>query len=67
MDKNSILGIVLMAAIIIGFMLYNQPSPEELEQQRREAAEQQKLEQQKSDAEAVAPFELDQRRRSSRQ
>ena len=57
MDKNSILGIVLMAAIIIGFMLYNQPSPEELEQQRREAAEQQKLEQQKSDAEAVAPFD----------
>jgi len=37
MDKNSILGIILMAAIIIGFMTINKPSEEELQRQREQA------------------------------
>ena len=30
MDKNAIIGMLLMAAVIFGFMWLNQPSEEEL-------------------------------------
>jgi YidC/Oxa1 family membrane protein insertase len=30
MDRNSIIGLVLIAAILIGYQIYNAPSPEEL-------------------------------------
>lgn len=36
MDKNTLMGIVLMGAIIFGFMYMNRPSAEELEAQRQE-------------------------------
>ena len=40
MDKNSLLGFLLMAAVIFGFMYINKPSEEELaaERERQEAA-----------------------------
>jgi len=37
MDKNQIIGIVLIGAIIIGFMIFNQPSKEELEKQKHQS------------------------------
>ena len=38
---NSIIGIVLIFIILIGFSLYNQPTPEQLEalQQQRDSVE----------------------------
>lgn len=35
MDKNTIIGFVLILAIIVGFSWFNRPSKEELERQRR--------------------------------
>ena len=35
MDKNTIIGFVLIAAVLIGFSLWNQPSKEELVQQQQ--------------------------------
>ncbi len=35
MDKNTIIGFLLIAAIIVGFSLFNRPSEEELARQRR--------------------------------
>lgn len=35
MDKNTIIGLLLIAAIIIGFSIYSRPSQEQLEEQRR--------------------------------
>lgn len=43
MDKNTLIGMLLMGAVIFGFMWLNQPSPEELEAQRK-AAEAQRIE-----------------------
>lgn len=43
MDKNSITGMLLMGAIIFGFMWLQQPSQEELAA-RREQAEAQRIE-----------------------
>ena len=40
MDKNTLLGMLLMGAVIFGFMWLNKPSEEELARQR-EIAEQQ--------------------------
>ena len=37
MDKNTIIGFILIAAIIIGFGIYNQPSKEEIEKMRKDA------------------------------
>ena len=31
MDRNQIIGIVLIAAILIGFAIFNSPSKEEIE------------------------------------
>ena len=36
MDKNTILGFVLIALVLIGFSWYNQPSAEQIKAQRRE-------------------------------
>jgi len=36
MDKNTLLGLLLMGAVIFGFVYLNQPSPEEIERQRQE-------------------------------
>ena len=36
MDKNTILGFVLIALVLIGFSWYNQPSAEQIEAQRTE-------------------------------
>ena len=43
MDKNTITGMLLMAAIIFGFMWLQQPSEEELAA-RRQQAEAQRIE-----------------------
>ena len=34
MDKNTIIGFVLIAAVLIGFSWYTRPSEEEIAQQR---------------------------------
>lgn len=39
MDKNTLLGLLMMGAIIFGFMWLNQPSEEELARQRQAQAE----------------------------
>ncbi len=54
MDKNTVIGTLLIAALIIGFYVYTQPSEEQIAQQRRyldsleqvEIQQQQKLQQQ---------------------
>ncbi|MBT6746443.1 MAG: membrane protein insertase YidC, partial [Flavobacteriales bacterium] len=46
MDKNSIIGLLLIGAIFIGFNYYNQPSEEEI------AAQNQKTEQARADSTA---------------
>lgn len=38
MDKNTIIGFVLIAAILIGFTIYNKPSADEIAKQEREKA-----------------------------
>ena len=62
MDKNTIIGFVLIAAVLIGFSWYNKPSEEELAQQRiqdsitavaKQKAEQQLKTKQQADAKAV--------------
>jgi YidC/Oxa1 family membrane protein insertase len=40
LDKNAIIGFALIFAIMLGWLYLNQPSPEELEAQRLEAAQQ---------------------------
>lgn len=40
MDKNTLLGLLLMGGVIFGFMWLNKPSAEEIERQRQEQAEQ---------------------------
>lgn len=49
MDKNTILGILLMGAVILGFMYLNQPSEEERARMERERQEQLAAEAAKSD------------------
>lgn len=41
MDKNTLWGLIMMAAVIFGFMWLNQPSAEELEARKAEAARKQ--------------------------
>ena len=36
MDKNTIIGFVLIAVVLIGFSWFNQPSAEQIEAQRKE-------------------------------
>ena len=54
MDKNTLLGLLLMAACLFGFMYFNKPSEEEL---ARRKAEQEQLEARlKSESETNAPM-----------
>ena len=53
MDKNSIIGMVLMAAVILGFMMLNRPSEEQLRQQREQAEQLAELETQQSGSTGV--------------
>jgi len=52
MDKNTILGLLLITAIIIGFSIYNRPSPEQLEAQKRTSDSIQLVNQQRAALEA---------------
>lgn len=65
MDKNTLLGMLLMGGVILGFMWLNQPSAEELERRRQEAqaelqaAQQQAVEQQIAlIADTLSPTEM---------
>ena len=44
MDKNTIIGMLLMCAVIFGFMYLNSPSEEEIQRQKQQAAQQEKVE-----------------------
>ena len=50
MDKKTIVGLILMGAIFVGFVLYNNKQAEKYNEWRRE----QQIEQQKQAAEAEA-------------
>ena len=39
LDKNAVIGFVLIFAIMLGWLYFNQPTPEEIEAQRLEAAQ----------------------------
>lgn len=39
MDKNTILGLLMMGALIMGFMYLQKPSEAEIERQRQEQAD----------------------------
>ena len=61
MDKNTIIGFLLIAAVLIGFGIYSQPSAEEIAQMQRQDSiaqvTRQQLEQQQKETEkAVAEF-----------
>ncbi len=65
MDKNTILGFVLITAILIGFSFFNRPSKEQLAEQQRYRdsiayVEQMKLEAEEMAREAQAIFEAQQ-------
>ncbi len=53
MDKNTLTGLLLMAAVVFGFMWLNKPSEEELARQREEAEMLAQAESKKSDNGAV--------------
>ena len=55
MDKNTILGLLLITAIIIGFSIYNRPSTEQLEAQKRTSDSIQLANQQRAALEAEQP------------
>lgn len=64
MDKNTILGLLMMGLVIFGFMWLNKPSQEELQQQEQAAA----IEQQQKEAnEAAESFETDSLTEAERQ
>lgn len=52
MDKNTIIGLLLITAIIIGFSIYNRPSPEQLEVQKKRRDSIQLVDQQRALLEA---------------
>jgi YidC/Oxa1 family membrane protein insertase len=52
MDKNTILGLLLITAIIIGFSILNRPSPEQLKEQKRTSDSIQLVNQQRAALEA---------------
>ena len=53
MDKNTLVGILLMGAVIFGFMYLNRPSEEQLEAQRQEQLQREADAQARRDAEAA--------------
>ncbi|MBR1527381.1 MAG: membrane protein insertase YidC [Prevotella sp.] len=54
MDKNTIIGFILIAAVLIGFSIYNKPSEEEIKAQEewvaKQEAEQKKVQEEKQKA-----------------
>ncbi|MDE5912099.1 MAG: hypothetical protein K2G81_00465, partial [Muribaculaceae bacterium] len=58
MDKNTLVGILLMGAVIFGFMYLNTPSQEQLEAQRQEQLKKEADEQAKRDAEAAEALRI---------
>ncbi len=54
MDKNTIIGFVLIAAILIGFSLFNRPSEEQLAEQQRYRDSIAYVEQMKAEADKLA-------------
>lgn len=52
MDKNTLIGLLLIAAIIIGFSIYTRPSQEQLAEQRRIQDSIRLVESQRAEAEA---------------
>ncbi|MDE5901422.1 MAG: membrane protein insertase YidC [Muribaculaceae bacterium] len=58
MDKNTLVGILLMGAVIFGFMYLNTPSQEQLEAQRQEQLKQEADEQARRDAEAAEALRI---------
>ena len=57
MDKNTLIGFLLMGAVIFGFMYFNTPSQEELEAQRQ--AQQEQIEQAAIDNAATKETPID--------
>ncbi|MDE6460152.1 MAG: hypothetical protein K2K52_04870, partial [Paramuribaculum sp.] len=53
MDKNTLTGVLLMGAVILGFMWLNKPSQEEIERQREQAEEQARMAQQAAENQPV--------------
>lgn len=50
MDKNSIIGFLLIIAVIFGFSYFNRPDEEQLKQQREEQTANSKQQQNSADA-----------------
>lgn len=44
MDRNAVIGIILIAVLFVAWMLYTSPSPEELQQQQKQELARQKAE-----------------------
>ena len=69
MDKNTIIGFVLIAAVLIGFSWYNRPTEEELKAQQEQVekaqAEQRKAEEKKQAEAAKQKAALAQAREDS--
>lgn len=55
MDKNTIIGLLLIGAIIIGFSIYNRPSPEQIAANKRHQDSLALVEKQKSQSPSLAP------------
>ena len=58
MDKNTLLGLLMMGAVIFGFMWLNQPSEEELARQRQAQAELAAAQQNELLVDSFTPTEL---------
>ena len=43
MDRNSVIGLLLIGAILVGFSIWNSPSEEEYEQAKKEAQKKEKV------------------------
>ncbi len=61
MDKNTIIGIILIAVILIGFSWWNQPSEEEVKAQQEQLAKEKAA---KAQAEKTAQFKAKQQQRT---
>ena len=60
MDKNSIIGLALIALMIVGYSIYTQPSKEELEKQQKELVKTDSLKAVEEEVKATnAPFHSD--------
>ena len=61
MDKNTIIGIILIAVILIGFSWWNQPSEEEVKAQQEQLAKEKAA---KAQAEKTAQFKAKQQQKT---